>query len=99
MPEYDNTNRGSLFPNDKREKDSQPNATGNADVQCPHCQTVIPLYVSAWSKVTQAGKKWMSLAFTLRQERATSPVTGQTPQPAIQHTPAPTPGVQDDLPF
>ena len=43
-------NSGTLFRNDKREKDSQPNATGTAMVDG------VEYYVSAWTKEGRNGK-------------------------------------------
>jgi len=107
MTEYDNTNRGSLFPNDKRETDRHPNLKGKADVECPHCGRILPLWVSGWTKMMKDGvRKWLSLSFEPREERAQSPATGETQQPAHnqpQQQPASPqaahPNVQDDLPF
>ena len=48
--------QGSLFRNDKREKDSQPNATGTAMIGG------VKYRVSAWTKDGQKGK-WQSLSF------------------------------------
>ena len=55
-------NSGTLFRNDKREKDSQPNATGTAMVDG------VEYYVSAWTKEGRNGK-FQSLAFKRKDER------------------------------
>ena len=48
---------GTLFKNQKRDKDTQPNARGE-------CLIEGQLYeVSAWTKTTKNGDKWQSLAF------------------------------------
>ena len=49
-------NSGSIFKNDKREKDSHPHATGSAMIGG------VEYYVSAWTKDGKNGK-WQSLAF------------------------------------
>jgi hypothetical protein len=47
---------GSLFKNDKREKDSHPNLTGTLMVDGKE------YWVSAWTKERGNGDKWLSLA-------------------------------------
>jgi hypothetical protein len=49
-------NSGTLFKNDKREKDSHPNATGKAMIGG------VMYYVSAWTKDGSKGK-FQSLSF------------------------------------
>ncbi len=55
---------GSLFKNQKREKDSQPNARGD-------CRIDGVLYeVSAWTKETKNGDKWQSLSFRRKESQS-----------------------------
>jgi ribosomal protein S27E len=63
MP-YDNTDRGALFRNDKRETEKHPTHTGTLDVKCPSCGDVTPFWLSAWTNVSKAGQKYFSLALT-----------------------------------
>lgn len=60
-------NSGTLFKNDKREKDSHPHATGSAMIGG------VEYWVSAWTKEGARGK-FQSLAFKLKD-------TGHAPQP------------------
>lgn len=53
---------GTLFKNDKREKDTHPNATGTAIIDG------VEYWVSAWTKDGQKGK-FQSLAFKPKEER------------------------------
>jgi hypothetical protein len=55
-------NSGSLFKNDKREKDTHPHATGTAKIDG------VEYWVSAWTKDGKNGK-WQSLAFKKKEER------------------------------
>jgi hypothetical protein len=55
-------NSGSLFKNDKREKDTHPNATGQAMVDG------VAYWVSAWTKESKNGK-WQSLSFKKKEEK------------------------------
>ena len=48
--EYDNTNRGALFKNTRREKDSHPEYNGTINVDG------VDYWLSAWVKDGQKGK-------------------------------------------
>lgn len=54
---------GTLFKNDKREKDTHPHATGTAIIDG------VEYWVSAWTKEGAKGK-FQSLSFKPKQERA-----------------------------
>jgi len=56
--------RGSLFKNDRREKDTHPHAKGSAKVGG------VDYWVSAWTETGQDGSKYQSLAFTPKEERS-----------------------------
>lgn len=50
-------NSGSLFPNNRKNKDSHADRTGKCNVGGKL------YYVSGWDKLTQDGTEWVSLAF------------------------------------
>ena len=54
---------GSLFANKRREKDTHPNARGDALIGG------VLYEISAWTKTDKNGQKWQSLAFKPKQER------------------------------
>ena len=56
-------NSGTLFKNDRREKDSQPHATGTALIDG------VEYWVSAWTKEGLKGR-FQSLAFKRKEPRA-----------------------------
>jgi len=69
-------NSGSIFKNDKREKDTHPNMTGSAQIDG------VDYWVSAWTKQRENGEKWLSLAFKLKEQK------GQAkPKPATDEIP------------
>lgn len=60
--EYDNEMRGVLFRNKKKTKESQPDMTGSAEIEG------VEYWVSAWSNESKQGQKFLSLAFTVKEE-------------------------------
>jgi len=53
--EYDNTNSGVLFRNDKRGNEKAPEYTGNINVDG------VEKRIAAWIKESKAGKKFFSI--------------------------------------
>ena len=66
------TNRGSMFDNDHKTNDRQPDFSGSIDVNG------MIYWISAWKEMTQAGKKKLSLAVKVQEER--QPERQQQPQ-------------------
>ena len=58
--DYDNTNRGVLFRNDRKETEKHPDFTGSIDVGG------VDHYLSAWIKESKQGKKFFSLSVTAK---------------------------------
>ena len=54
---------GSLFKNQKREKDTHPNATGSCLIDG------VEYWISSWTKEDKNGNKWQSLAFKRKEEK------------------------------
>mgnify|MGYP000047105549 FL=1 len=85
--EYDNSNRGVLFKNDRKEKDTHPDYKGsytNGDGQ--------EFWLSAWLKKDKNGNTFMSLSTTPKDE-----VHNKGMQQARQSLQAKE--LDDDLPF
>lgn len=68
MPEYDNTNSGVLFKNNRKEKDSQPDLTGSIHVGD------VEHWFSGWRKLSKNGEKFISVSIgDPKQPRNTEP--------------------------
>jgi uncharacterized protein (DUF736 family) len=61
--EYDNTNRGALFKNDKKESDRHPDYRGSINIDGKE------FWLDAWLKTSKAGKKFMSLSVKPKMAR------------------------------
>lgn len=59
--EYDNTNRGALFINQKKQSNS-PDFTGNINVEGKE------YFLSMWKKTSRTGKPFLSLAVTPKEQ-------------------------------
>lgn len=66
MAEYDNTNRGALFKNTKKESDNHPDYNGNINVDGAE------FWLSAWIKEGKSGK-FMSLSIKPKDAKPAKP--------------------------
>lgn len=102
MDEYDNSNSGALFENDKRTTDKHPHLRGSATIKTPDGE-LVEYWVSAWQKTSKKGNEFFSLSFEQKknqEEKIEKPKAASqsslfksrnTPQPASKNS------VQDDL--
>ncbi len=60
--EYDNTNSGALFKNDRKETEKHPDMRGSLNVEG------VDYWVSCWFKVSKKGNKFMSLALQKKED-------------------------------
>ena len=86
---------GSLFKNNKRDKDSQPNARGDAMIGG------VLYEISAWTKKDKNGNPWQSLAFKPKEARQESAWGADLPssKPASEHTMRDLQDLDDEIPF
>ena len=64
MADFDNTNTGVLFKNDKGDNPTRPDYTGKINVGGTEYR------LSAWLKDSQSGKKFMSLSVSELEQKA-----------------------------
>jgi hypothetical protein len=67
MTEYDNTNRGSIWKNEKKEKDTHPDFTGSLNVGG------VEYWVSAWKRREDASPKAPALSFSVKPKDEQQP--------------------------
>ncbi len=69
MPEYDNTNSGALFVNDRKERENQPDRNGSINVDG------VDYWISGWLKQGKKGQ-YLSLAVTKKEQQGGAPQSG-----------------------
>jgi len=84
--EYDNTNRGVMFKNDRKEKETHPDLKGSINIDGKE------FWLSGWSKVTGKGDKRLSLSVTPKESQSKA-------MPAQAKQTASAPEIDDDMPF
>lgn len=77
---------GSLFKNDRKESDNQPDYKGQIMVGG------VQYWLSAWIKETDEGKKWMSISATPKDAQ-------KPPQAAQARRTKESDGFESDYPF
>lgn len=88
--EYDNTNKGVLFLNDRKEKDSHPDRKGSINIDGKE------YWLSAWDKETSKGA---TISISVQpKEGSAKPASRSAPQ---RQAPQSAPDFDDDenLPF
>lgn len=95
---YDNTNRGVLFKNDRKEEDRHPDYKGKINANGQDFE------LAAWIREDRNGRKYMSLSISEpyeKPEQAPKPTaqkTRQSPQKQ-QQVPLDEPAFNDEIPF
>ena len=62
MADYDNTNRGAIWKNERRETDKHPHFQGSLDVEG------VEYWVSAWKRDPGANPKSPALRFSIKRK-------------------------------
>lgn len=99
MSNFDNTNRGAFFKNDRKEAgDNKPEYTGSVNVEG------VEFFMDAWVKRSAAGVSYMSVSVKRKDKQpqhapeqrqhapAASPQRQQQPAPSFAD-------MNDDIPF
>ena len=105
MSQYDNTNRGVLFDNDRKEKDTHPDMQGTLNING------VDHWFSGWWKDARDGSEFLSLSIGKPKEQqgerrapapqshrgSNRPSQRQAPAPAKAAKPAPAGSGFDDM--
>ena len=67
MADFDNTNRGSIFRNDKKTEDKHPDMSGTINIDGTE------FWISGWKKTSKAGTGFISLSVRPKQDQASKP--------------------------
>jgi len=62
MTQYDNTNRGSIWGNDKKEKDTHPDFKGSINVEG------VEYWLSGWKRKPDANPKAPALSLSVQRK-------------------------------
>lgn len=91
MTDYDNTNRGVLFKNNRKEEgDKKPKYTGSLNVGG------VEYFLDAWLKTSQNGSKFMSVSVKRKDKQAEAPAQRHAPRPSRETSPI---ADDDSIPF
>ncbi len=97
MAEMDKTNRGAIWRNEKKERDSHPDFTGKLNVDG------VEYWVSAWKRKEDAPAKSPALSFSIKpkEDRAAPPArtSGETNRRVAVKDFGQNVDMQDDIPF
>lgn len=94
MTEYDNTNSGGLWRNEKKATDKHPDYTGQINVDG------VEYWLSAWLKTSKKGAKFMSLAVKPKEEQAEPrPAASYGREAPIRKRPTTREDLDDEIPF
>lgn len=96
MSDFDNTNRGSIWKNKKKEKETHPDFTGTLNVDG------VEYWVSAWKRKEGASEKAPALSFTIKlQDEQTKPEARQPSNNVAGNKSSKTgfDDFEDDIPF
>ena len=81
MTQYDNTNKGIFFKNDRKEKDSHPDYKGSINIEG------VEYWLSGWIKVNSqdASKRFISLSVQPKQQAVPEPRQAPRQAPKTSH--------------
>lgn len=100
MAEYDNTNSGALFENDKKQTSKHPDLRGQCTIKTPDGE-LVEYWVSAWQKTSKNGADFFSLSFQLKEDneekKTSSKSGGLFKKREVEEKPSPAMGLSKDL--
>jgi len=64
MTDYDNNNRGALWGNRNKQRETQPDYKGDINIVCPHCQQSSDYWLNGWKRKPDANPKAPALSLS-----------------------------------
>lgn len=89
MKQWDPTNRGALFTNDKKGNLSRPDYTGDMNVEG------VEYRLSAWSKQSKGGLEYLSISVQRKDAQGARPAPRPAAKPKVEEEPF----KDDEVPF
>ncbi len=93
MSNYDNTNRGQIWKNEKKEKDTHPDFTGSLNVGG------VEYWVSGWKRKADANPKAPALSFSIKPKEEVHNQGMAQAQQAMEPSVQAAADFDDDIPF
>lgn len=81
MQEYDNTNSGTFFVNDRKQQPNHPDYSGKVNIEGKE------YYIKGWKKVSKSGTNFLSLAFNPVEGSASTAAPKKPTAPAVDEVP------------
>lgn len=78
MADFDNTNSGALFTNDRKQDENHPDLNGTINIEGKE------YWLSGWKKKSKAGKAFLSLSARPKDEQAKGAAKPSGRKPAPQ---------------
>jgi hypothetical protein len=91
MSDFDNTNRGQIWRNEKKDKDTHPDFTGSLNVNG------VEYWVSAWKRKEGANPKAPALSFTVKPKEEQQQSISQRATPKAPNSYAAATGRRDPI--
>jgi uncharacterized protein (DUF736 family) len=81
MSDYDNTNSGVFFVNDRKEKETHPDYTGKLNVEGKD------FYLKGWKKTAKSGTNFLSIAINPVEQKGGGSAPKQPSAPTTDDAP------------
>jgi hypothetical protein len=93
MTQYDNTNRGGVWPNKRKDTDKHADFAGSQNVVCPKCNEPTDYWLDAWKRKQDANPNGPSLSTRLRPKDGKPRDADRTPETGSSRD------MDDEIPF